>query len=260
MITFLAALVLAVPPQEKTPPVDAERVKAAVEEFDKAFKSKEVKDRVAAIERAAQVVDGALVSAIARGLRDRETDVQRSAILALRGMNHPDALQSLQDTARRDKALKKDPALYCELLKGIGQYGSASSIPLLADEAWSVVDHNVIQARILSLGRIRDPAAVEALMSLMKVAGRHKMQAFMEDFRLSLVVLTGVDQGASQDLWQSWWNDHKRKLEIKPEPPELPKGLQQKWSYYWGEGRMYDRPTRSGERGRDDPEGQGRGG
>ena len=254
MLTLFAAIVLTSPADgQRTAPADPQRVKAAVAELQKAYKDGEAKDRIQAIERASAVVDAQVVEWVARGLRD-QVEVQRSAIEALRWMDHPDALKQLEETARRDKRLQKEAALYAGLLRAIGQHASASSIEILTEELWEVRDHAVIQARILSLGRIRTPAAVEALIGLMKVAGPMKIQPFMDDFRLSLMVLTGADQDTSQELWLHWWNDNKGKLKVEPTAPPLPRLLQLKWDYYWGKEMRKERAPRRGERGRDDPE------
>src|SRR5262249_49300774 len=150
--------------------------------------------------------------------------------------------------------MQKDAGLYASLLRAIGQHANASSIEVLADDLWGVQDHGVIQARILSLGRIRTVTSAETLLGLMKAAGPNKIQPFMEDFRLALLSITGVDQGASQDLWLRWWNDKKSKLKVPETPPQLPKAMQARWDSYWG-GKMYkDRQPRRGERGKDDPE------
>ncbi len=98
---------------------------------------------------------------------------------------------------------------------------------------WSTRDAAVLEARVLSLGRIRTKDSVKALIDLMEVAGRGKIQPFMADFRLALCALTGIDQGTSQDLWAGWWREHKDGLKIATVEPELPKGLQRRWQRYW---------------------------
>ena len=233
---FLLALAIVPASEDKTARADPAAVKAALVELEKAFKSGETGDRVRAIEAAAAIEDGEVVASIAKGLRDREPDVRRGAIAALRHNAHPKALDELHVLVAQDRALRKEPATFAAVLRAIGQHGDARSIAILEDDPWSVPDHAVIQARILGLGRIRTPAAVEALFDLMKVAGPQKIQPFMEDFRTSLRVLTGVDQGASRELWFTWWNDNKGKLKIAPEVGELPKPMQARWSAYWEEG------------------------
>jgi hypothetical protein len=247
-----ATLLLAPPPQEqKVDPPDPKRVEQAVTELEQAFKKGDAEARTAAIARNAEVLDADVVAWIERGLRDKTDAVRQGAIEALRYMDHPDALEALESTYRRDRKLRKDPEAFAALLRAIGQHGSPSSIELLADDVWSVQDQGVVRARLYSLGHIRDPRSVRALLGEMKAAGRQRIQPHMEDFRLALMVLTGADQGASQDLWIKWWNDHKDGLEVAPEEPALPKRQAQSWAYYWGRGRVDERPRKRTGRGQD---------
>lgn len=247
---LLAAALLLAPPQDPEAP-DPARVERAVAELSEAFKKGGAEERNAAIERNRDVLDAEVVEWIERGLRDRSVEVQTGAIEALRTMDHPDALKALETCYRRDRKLRKNAELYAALLRAIGQHRSPSSIALLADDVWSVQERDVVRARIFGLGHIRDPRSVEALMGVMKSAGRQRIQPYMEDFRLALMALTGADQGASQDLWITWWNANKRDLEIAPEEPKLPKLKAQQWAYYWGRGRVEERPRRRTGRGRD---------
>jgi HEAT repeat protein len=206
------------------------------------------------LQAAAQIVDPEVVGRIAKGLRDKEADVERAAIEALRFMNHPEATKSLIDAAKKESRLKKDHDLYAALLRAIGQHGDASAIDVLTDDIWSTLENPVIQARILGLGRIRAKASVERLFDLMKSAGPSKTEPYMEHFRVALMVLTGADQGTSAEAWLQWWTANRTKLVIAPTPAPLPKTAQYLWDVYWGENRELDRPTKRGDRGRGDPE------
>ena len=255
MLNLVALLLLALAPwTEDRVQADPQRVKAAVAELEKAWKATEGAERIKAIQHNADVADAEVIKLVARGLRDKESDVQRAAIEGLRWVGHPDALKELQNAARDEKPFKKDPMLYAALLKGVGQYGQASSIAVLADDIWSIQEQHVIQARILGLGRIRTRESAEKLFDLMKVAGPNRIDNVMGDFRLSLVALTGVDQGHSQIGWQNWWNDNRTRFKVDPKPPELPKELERKWKVFWGEMDGDERPRKRADRGKDDPE------
>lgn len=254
MLTALVAAVLLVAPQEDSPvPVDEKRLEAALADLEKAFDEGTPEEKVAAMQRNGSIADPDVVDWIERGLRDHETAVRDAAIETLRFNAHPDALKGLEAAYRRDgKRIRKDdlPA-YASLIKAIGQHGSVGSIDLLKDDIWEVRDHAVVQARIWSLGRVRDAKAVDALFDLMKSGGRQRIQPFMGELRVALFVLTGVDQGESQDLWLAWWNDNKKGLAIAPDVPQLPKDVAQRWAYYWGEGKVDERGTKRRDRGRD---------
>jgi hypothetical protein len=254
MLNLLALLALNLPGLGvEALQADPQRAKSAAAELERAWKSESAGDRVRAIQANGNVPDAEVLKLVARGLRDKEVEVQRAAIEALRWVGHPDALKELQALARDEKAFEKDPLLYAALLRAVGQYGSASSIRILGDDLWSVQEQHVLQARILGLGRIRTRESLERLLDLMKVAGLQRIEALMPDFRLALVVLTGADQGNSQPGWQNWWNDHRALLKIAQQPPELPKDLERKWRVYWGEMEGDDRPRKRSERGRDGP-------
>jgi HEAT repeats len=255
MLKLLAALLLSLPlAAQATPVADPARVKTAVTELEKAWKSTEAGERIRAIQAHATVADAEVVKWIAKGLKDKQVDVQKASIEALRWINHPDALTHLQTAAKDNKFYKDQPMVYAALLKAVGQYGNKTSVAILTDDVWSVQEQHVVQARILGLGRIRTHESVEALMDLMKVAGTRKIDNVMPDFRLALVALTGADQGLSQLSWQNWWNDNKNKFKVAPTMGELPKDLERKWKVYWGEMQDEERPKKRSDRGKDEPE------
>jgi hypothetical protein len=252
MLATLLALLPLVSPQ--APAADAARVKAAVTELDRAFKDGAAAERVTAIQAAASYADPEVIVRIAKGMRDKELDVERAAIEALRFMNHSDATKALVDAARKEPRLRKEPALFASLLRAIGQRADASTIEVLAEDIWTMPDYTIVQARVLSLGRIRTKASVEKLMELMRLAGQSKLEPYMETFRVALMVQTGVDQGTSQDAWLAWWTANKSKFVVPDRPAPLPKTSQYYWDVYWGENKPYDRPTKRADRGRGDPE------
>jgi hypothetical protein len=255
MLHPLLILALALTPlEDPKPAADPARVRAAVQELDRALRGTSREDKLKAIQAGSEVLDADVARALAKGIGDKEPDVRRSSIEALRFLAHPAAVDALHDAARTRKELRKEPALYAALLRAIGQHASAASVPVLAADVLTVPEHAVVQARILGLGRIRTAESVAALMELMKVAGPQRIQNLMPDFRLALVQLTGVDKGQSQELWQAWWSAERAKLRVAPEPPALPRELRFRWDAYWGKEAPYERQRRRGERGHGDPE------
>ena len=249
-LIFACAPIFAV----ENPAPDAAKVKSAIAEIDKAFKDGGTPERIKAIEQGGQILDAEVIGRIAKGLRDKEVDVGRSAIEALRFMAHPEATRVLIDAAKREPRLKKNTDLYASLLRAIGQHGDAAGIEVLTDDLWATLEYPVLQARILGLGHIRTRASVEKLFDTLRSAGPTKVQPYMGLFRVALMVLTGVDQGTSSEAWMKWWSLNRAKLEIEARPVPLPKALQYTWDLYWGENRPLDRPQKRGDRGRDDPE------
>lgn len=234
------------------PPAPApERVQAAVAELDAAFAKPDAGPRIRAIEGAAGVADAKVARGVGRGLADPDVAVQKAAIEALRFLPHERALDELVARARV-KAAQDDPSLHAALLRAIGQHGDPRSIELLADNALSASDAQVIQARILGLGRIRTKAALEELTNLMEKVGPLRIQPFMKDFRLALWSISGVDQGESRELWLRWYRENKAKLAIPPEPRAEPRELARRWESYWAapsaEGAARKERPRGGDR------------
>ncbi|MHC4375532.1 MAG: hypothetical protein ACYS26_02935, partial [Planctomycetota bacterium] len=124
----------------------------------------------------------------------------------------------------------------------------------------------IVQARLLSLGKIRSEDAVEELITLMNSAagagagkgkgnggGARSNAAHMEEIRMALYALLEEDAGSSRDDWQKWWNDNKRDFEVSEEEGELEGPLGRKWGQYW------ERTTRNRDRDEeDDDRGGGR--
>jgi hypothetical protein len=113
-----------------------------------------------------------------------------------------------------------------------------------------------VRARLFGLARIRTLAALEALLGILATTGaggQRRLQARMGDARLALMVLTGVDQGRSHELWEAWWRDHRKTFRIPSEVPALPPELRAQWEAFWGLQRTYEREPRREDRGRDPP-------
>lgn len=253
-IVLTAALILPGPLQdeERTPP-DPAKVDAAVAALEKAFKSKEPLDRVQAIQSASEVVHARVIDEIVRGFKDKEDTVKEATIEALRWMDHPDALEALHKSYKKDKKLADDDELFTSLLRAIGQHGSTESIDVLADNPFKNTHGPAIKARILGLGNIRSDDSVEELFGMLQKVGKAKTHGVMTEFRLALMVLTGVDQGENREAWLKWWNDNKKTYEVSARPPKLPEKWQRRWDRYWGLDHVESRGERREDRG-DDPE------
>jgi HEAT repeat protein len=259
LLTLLFGAALLQGPTPPAPP-DPEKIKAAVARLEEAFTKGKSPERIQALEAAVPLLDAKVIEWVRKGLRDSDPAVVQRALESLRFMRHPDALEALHDYYRRERAkLRKDDELLGRVLKAVAQHQSAKSIDVLADDPWGNTSNAVIEARILGLGNIRAVESVEALLGLMRVAGPLKVQPHMNDFRLALVVLTGSDQGNSQDAWMKWWNDHKQGFQVAAKQAPMAKPMQLRWDYYWGNEMKRDRPPGRGDRG-NDPEGEPKGG
>jgi len=245
---LIAGSLAAQTPTPETP--DPEKVKARDERLEVAFDEGEVEDRVAALEDSTGLADAAVIEWQARGLADKEPTIRDAGLQALRRTFHPQALEALTKFyKRKKKQLREDEELCARFVQAIAQHGNAESLPLLSENPFGTLSGPIVKAHILGLGNIRTKESAEALVDLMRAAGRNRIQNYMGDFRMSLMRLTGVDQGNSQDAWTRWWNDHHKDLEIAAEPPLLPREWQRRWDAYWGNERRYDRPPERGGRG-----------
>lgn len=226
-----------------------ERVEATVEDLRVAFRRGTKEEQVDALGRATDVVSPAVIAEIVRGFRDEEREVQAATIQALRFMDHPDALGALEKNARGNRKLRKDEELYPALLKAVGQHADPSSIRLLAHEPFESPIYQAARARILGLGRIRTRDSLEALLGMMKSASERKVTTHMPSFRLSLMILTGTDQGPTSAQWLRWWKANKKGYELSPQRPALPRSIQRSWTEYWGIDDDYGRTDRREDRG-----------
>jgi len=250
-LALLALLPLAAAPQDppKPAPPSPELVESSIDALKKAFAGKELPPKLEAIESAQDVLDEKVIETLAKGMKEDEDEVRMATLEALRRMEHPTALEELHDLYKRDKDLVKDEELLPVLLKAIGQHASPESIDVLTDNPFRAKSYQALEARILGLGRIRDARCVEELIAMMQLVGKGKTASRMDDFRLSLMMLTGVDRGTSRDAWIAWWNDNKKKLELPKTAPKLPEKLQRRWDYYWGDPHEKGRAKRREDRG-----------
>ena len=253
MIHLLLALAPALEPlrpQEKEPP-DPEVVEAAIEGLKAAGKLKDPTERSAALRQYGGVANDDVVELVAKSLKDDSPIVQGAAIYVLRYSELPSSLKALHKAYKKDKKLKNHMELSSQLVKAIGQHGSKSSIELLSKDSLSDEYRDRDRARILSLGNIRDEESVEALVTMMTKAGAGRVQTFMGEFRVALMVLTGVDRGDSIDAWVEWWDENEDSLEVAKEVPKLPERQRRLWEYFWGLDRTYDRAEKRADRGND---------
>lgn len=251
-LLLATSLLIPIPAQDKgLSAPDPARVEAAVKALREASKSRDADELAITIQASSGVLDAKVIGLIAKGLNHKAESVQSAALYALRFMDHPASVKALHNLVKRDRKLHKYPERYENVLRAIGQHGDVASIPILLDKFFTVQDNRVIKARIYSLGNIRSPEAVEAIFGVMKSGDRKRVQNYMREIRISLMTLTGVDQGTSQDLWIKWWNDNKRKLAVAPKAPRLPEAVKRRWDSFWGYRRTYDRSKKRGERGND---------
>jgi len=231
------ALALAGPAPQRPAPT-AEQVRAAIEALEAAFRSPEPAERIGAIREHARIDAAGVLAIIARGLDDRDVEVRLEAIEALGQSRSSAALDHLLEHRKsRRQELRKQERVLPRLLVAIARHGDARAIPALTDDAQAQLLQVTLRARILGLANIRSKKSVEALFELMAVLGFVEMHAHAEDFRLALLVLTGVDRGRSLDAWKTWWAKEREQVEVPAAMPKLAQADAERWAGYWSQPR-----------------------
>jgi hypothetical protein len=186
-----------------------------------------------------------VVHALAKGLRSKDEGVKIETIAALGWNQSPEALKQLHRLYRREgKLLAKQEDAYAALFKAIGRHGDKSSLTVLADSPFKGLTPQVAEARILGIANIRERDSIEALMKGMRLTteetgGRRPRSVEtrsrgMRFFRPALCVLTGVDNGESDEQWQAWWRDVKKKFRVaEKRPASAPSDVKRYWAAYW---------------------------
>jgi len=249
----LATLFLAQTPAPSKP--TPERIQATLADLDAAYADGEIVTIANALERASGVPDKKVVKAVSRALKDKRPEVRSAAISSFFRLDHPDALAALHKLAR-DRKWMKDPDTAAATLRAIGNHGHPSSIKILTRGHDQTSQHGPMRARVFGLGNIRDKDSVDALIELMNLGARNgnprakRRYAYLDgDFRLSLIVLTGVDQGTNPELWARWWRKNKKGFDMSEQPAPLPKSLRYRWDRYWGRDVGYARDKEREDRG-----------
>ncbi|MCH2111345.1 MAG: hypothetical protein MK213_00685, partial [Planctomycetes bacterium] len=196
----------------------------------------DVSEMAATLETLGTIDDKLVVKEVMRGLKSKEIAVQLATLTALRFNPNGAAITGLLKQ-KNNKSILDNVDLAEEYYYALGQHRHSKGIDILTDGLWSNARSSaVLRARVLSLGRIRDKDSCEALMGMLKSSGgrRNSKRPAMNEFRISMCVLTGQDAGGDTTAWIEWWNDEKKKLKISDEEWPLPtKNFQKNWDTLW---------------------------
>ncbi len=263
LLSLLAAPAVAPLPQDPPPPPEeAEEAESqdevetvspgeAVAALKEAAKAKDPTVLEATLASVGRIADKAVVKEIAKSLKSKQEATALAAITALRWNPHADALDALIKAAK-DKKLMAVEKLAVELTYALGQKADKKALKTLTD-GYTVTAKGLgelMKAKTLSLGRVRDKAAVEAILDFVNSGLRRRGERRMpQDALVALQVLTGQEAGKQVSDWMDWWYDEKGSLKIHAEEWPLPDGrAQRQWDRLWE-----DPETRSPDsaRGRD---------
>ena len=223
-------------PVQHVPPEEAlKALKDAVKEKDAVLLA-------STIQTVGRTPDKAVAKQIAGFMRHKDPFVRMEAVKALRFNEDPSVVGLLLKQSK-NKVILEDPEVGKEYIYALGQHADKKALPILTDDLrTSGPDREITAAKIVSLGRIRETASVEALMDVMVSGGRGTGRRgrrggggmpFSGELQTSLTVLTGEDIGGSSSDWQAWWNDSKKKFKIDKEEPPLPRKMKVAWTMQW---------------------------
>lgn len=223
-----------VEPIQHVPP--AEALKA----LEDAVKEKDPTLLASTVQAVGRTPDKDVAKKVASFLRHKDPFVRMEAVKALRYNEDPSVLAHLL-RQKKNKAIIEDPEVGQEYIYALGQHADKKALPILTDDLrTSGPEKDITRAKVISLGRIRETASVEALMSLMTSSRKGNRRRggggempFANELRTSLAVLTGEDLGTSSSEWQAWWNDSKKKFKVDKEEPTLPRRMQVGWTMQW---------------------------
>jgi len=238
------------------PPPAADAVAQVEASLEQAFRSGELGAIQAALDAARAVPHPAVVRKVERALEDERGEVKLAALQTLRWLDHPETLRVLHRAAK-DRKLMQRPELALAVLRAAGQHADPSSIAVLARDPFQLADASCLRARLFGLARIRTTEALRALFGILATVGntgQRRIQGQMTDMRIALVLLTGVDQGRSPELWEEWWRAHEKTFRLPAEPARLPPEMRAVWDGFWGQERSYERGLRREDRGLDPPQ------
>jgi len=242
MLPYLLAIALLLPTAQQDNEKrdnDKKRDPAEVTQSDAASleaalaKGSTREEKVAAIRVHALKEDPEVVLLIAKALGDKQRGVQVAAIEALRFNPAPSGLDALEQALKKDKKIREDGYLHAALVRAVCQHGNKSSLEFLINDPLSKANPEVSRARILGLGMIRIKKSVAGLMGLMQRVPSRTLRPYMDDFRVALYVLTGIDHGTNSREWIRWWDANKRVVKVAAAPPKLPGLVQLEWNRYW---------------------------
>lgn len=222
---------------EPQPPTK-EQVEAAVEQIEDALEAEDSDAVLAAVQAAISVPHEDVVDALADAATNFELrDVSGAAIDALGRIDHEDAVGKLTRLhSRQSKRIEEDPDWAIGLFRALGRTGDLKALDALAKGSLNGQVLKLDKARILSIGKIRHPEAVEELVGLYNKVRQNETHKYSEVMRTSVAALTGVDFGGGRNAMIEWWNDNKRSLELPEEEPEIEaRKLRMTWEGFWND-------------------------
>ncbi len=191
--------------------------------------------------------DKVVTRAVAAALKHKDQQVKIAALKALRYNVDESAFAELFK-ARSSKAVTAQEEVLAEYYLALGQHRNAKALGILTRGLTARKNGSKLTtARLLAIGRVREKTAIDALIKFMQ-SGRQ--WAGQRTARVSLVALTGRDEGAKARDWVRWWKENRRSFKFGDKEPELSKRAARTWTKTWqipGTGSKQEAPKKRGK-------------
>ena len=232
----LAAATTAQQPKPEPVILAPETLQAALRELDKGLASPKLDERLAAVRKVGAIDHDRVAAAVARAFTDKETEVRKAAIQALRAMKNPAALTQLLGAAER---FHEDEALAPTYFLALGQHGDEKALPVLLDGSWHDRDAKVFDARMTAIAHIRSVKSIEALLDLWNKTGKGRNGAnfgrLTQYLNRALRQLTNQKDLETAEEWRAFWREHRDTFKVTPEPQGLGRADLNAWKVHWAE-------------------------
>ncbi|MCY3003603.1 MAG: hypothetical protein NTV21_17545 [Planctomycetota bacterium] len=193
-----------------------------------------VGQRIAAVTEHGPQARGSELATLAATLASPERDLRLATLDALGRSTAPEAFEVLlAHAATRDRSALADDFETSRLLFALARHRDARAIPVLAQRPCAQTGSATLRARIVGLGRIRKRASIEALLGILEALPFAERQQHLQEFRVSMRVLTGADAGHTVEAWRRWWRAQPPEFAPSANEPELagPEGA--RWRMEW---------------------------
>ncbi len=242
LVLVVLGLTLAAPdPRRSAEFVGPERARAEADRDDllTELRSSSAWRRRRAVERFANDERFLVVQAYAEATHDDDLEIRLAAIDALGRNQNPQALRELLQTYTNRRRNRRNDDVIPDLFRAIGRHGDPLAIQRLVAHGWEHLAYDSARARLFALGAMRSRRAVQAVLQLWQQGnpdpfrGDSRDGELAADYRVALVVLTGLDLGTDRDAWLDWWKLDGDLYRLSAELPPLPVDVARVWEAYW---------------------------
>ncbi|MBI3272541.1 MAG: HEAT repeat domain-containing protein [Planctomycetes bacterium] len=184
-----------------------------LEDFKKSFAKPDDGEKLKAIDAMGKSKNPKTAPFLSSLLAHAQFKVRSAAARALGELKDAGAIPALGEVLKNKKEM---PEVQADAAAALGAIGDPKAVPLLAENLMTVKDDKPYFGRIEALGKIRDRASVEALISLL---GQIKGKPIKETTNLCVKLLAALTHEKHTDAkaWQAWWGKAKETFQVPKE-------------------------------------------